>query len=252
VSTDAHEWDLDELLDVLTGFDVQDACITGNPFGWPAEFDPATRDEGLDWPERALTMVGRQRLRNLRTLIERVIADDVAGDVLEAGVWRGGASIFARAVLATHGVTDRKVIVADSFEGLPPPSPDYPADHPSRLHTYPQLAVSLEEVQANFDRFGLLDGQVVFLKGWFRDTMPLVQSSALAVMRLDGDLYESTIDPLVHLYDRLSVGGWVILDDYSVSPPCQLAISDFFSPRGGVPRLEPIDRVGVCFQKVAR
>lgn len=241
--------DLDALIDELTGFDTQDPCMEDNPFGWPAEFDPARRDEGLDWPARALTMVGRQRLRNLRTLIERAIDEDVPGDIIEAGVWRGGASILARAVLAVRGVTDRRVIVADSFEGLPPPDPSYAADRSSPLHTFPQLAVSLEEVKANFARFGLLDDQVVFLKGWFRDTMPLVPSESLAVMRLDGDLYESTIDPLRHLYDRLSAGGWVIFDDYVISPPCQKAVADFFSSRGPMPTLEPIDRVGVFLQK---
>ena len=244
---DAGRLDLDALIDTLTGFDTGDGTVEDNPFSWPAGFDPGVRDEGLDWPTSALTMVGRQRLRNLRAAVESVIDEDIPGDVIEAGVWRGGASIFARAVLADRGVTDRRVIVADSFEGLPPP--DHPADRGSQLHTYAHLAVSVEEVQANFARFGLLDDQVVFLKGWFRDTMPRVPSSALAVMRLDGDMYESTIDPLVHLYDRLSPGGWVILDDYQVSPPCQQAVRDFFADRGGPPSIEPIDRVGVYFRK---
>jgi O-methyltransferase len=239
VRDDPGPLDLDALIDTLTGFDTGDETVEDNPFSWPVEFDPGVRDEGLDWPANALTMVGRQRLRNLRAAIESVIDEGVPG----------GASIFARAVLATRGVTDRTVIVADSFEGLPPPSGDHPADRDSKLHTYTQLAVSVEEVQANFARFGLLDDQVVFLKGWFRDTMPQVQSPALAIMRLDGDMYESTIDPLVHLYDRLSPGGWVILDDYEASPPCQQAVSDFFADRGGSPPIQPIDRVGVYFRK---
>jgi hypothetical protein len=249
VRNDAGQLDLDALIDVLTGFDTGDGTVEDNPFSWPAGFDPDVRDEGLDWPASALTMVGRQRLRNLRRAVESVIDEGVPGDIIEAGVWRGGASILARAVLAERGVTDRKVIVADSFEGLPPPSPDHPADRGSKLHTYSQLAVSVEEVQANFARFGLLDDQVVFLKGWFRDTMPRVEAPALAVMRLDGDMYESTIDPLVHLYDRLSSGGWVILDDYEASPPVQQAVRDFFAPRGDAPPIQPIDRVGVFFRK---
>ena len=142
-----------------------------------------------------LTMVGRRRLHNFRALIEQAIEDGVPGDILEAGVWRGGASILARAVLAPHGVSDRRIIVADSFEGLPAPSGEFPADAGADFHTHAELAVSLEEVQANFDRFGLLDEQVIFLKGWFRDTMSLVDAEALAVLRLDGDMYESTIGP---------------------------------------------------------
>jgi len=187
--------------------------------------------------------------RELRALIEQAIDERIPGDILEAGVWRGGASIMARAVLASYGVTDRRIIVADSFEGLPPPSEEFPADAGADLHTHPELAVSLEEVHANFDRFGLLDEQVVFLKGLFRDTMPLVDAEALAVLRLDGDMYESTIGPLVHLYDRLSPGGWVIVDDYRLVSCCQEAVRDFFLDRGIDPPLRDIDRVGVYFRK---
>lgn len=236
--------DLDELEVVLTGLDVEDPPLAG-------KFDVGRRDEGLDWPTTALTMIGRQRLHNYRTLVEAAIDQDVPGDLVEAGVWRGGASIMARAVLAARGVTDRKVVVADSFEGLPPPSGDYPADEGLHFETIAELAVSLEQVQANFSRFGLLDDQVVFLKGWFRDTMPLVESRAIAVLRLDGDLYESTIDPLRHLYDRVSPGGWVIVDDYSILECCQRAVTDFFTDRGEQPTIEPIDRVGVYFRKPA-
>jgi hypothetical protein len=239
---------LDELEDLLTGYGSQDPPLEASPFRVEA-FSPDYRDEGLDWPSTALTMVGRRRLHNFRELIERAIDQGVPGDVLEAGVWRGGASILARAVLAAHGVTDRRIIVADSFEGLPPPSDEFPADADATFHTHADLAVSLAEVRANFDRFGLLDDQVVFLKGWFRDTMPQVDADALAVLRLDGDMYESTIVPLAHLYDRLSPGGWVIVDDYRLITPCQEAVRDFFGGRGVEPELHDIDRVGVYFRK---
>ena len=239
---------LDELEDLLTGYSAADPPLPGSPFPVGA-FEPSYRDEGLDWPSTALTMVGRRRLHNFRVLVERAIHEGIPGDVLEAGVWRGGASILARAVLASHGADDRRVIVADSFEGLPPPSDEFPADVGAEFHTLPELAVSLEEVQANFDRFGLLDERVVFLKGWFRDTMPLVDAEALAVLRLDGDMYESTIRPLVHLYDRVSPGGWVIVDDYQLMPQCEQAVRDFFADRRIDPPRHDIDHVGVYFRK---
>jgi O-methyltransferase len=208
------------------------------------------RDLGWDWPSKAFTMVGRKRLRNFRDLIERTIEDGVPGDIIETGVWRGGASIMARAVLMAHDIRDRKVIVADSFAGLPPPATDqYPADHDSKLHEFPELAISLEQVQENFQKFDLLDDQVVFLKGWFRDTMPTVTSERFSVLRLDGDMYESTIDPLLHLYDRLSVGGWVIVDDYGFVPASKQATHDFLDSRGLSPEIHPIDGAGVYFQK---
>jgi hypothetical protein len=216
-------------------------------------YNARLRETGWDWPSSALTMIGLQRLRNFRTLIERVITEGVPGDIIEAGVWRGGASIFARAVLEAHGVRDRKIIVADSFEGLPPPDAGvYPADRASALHTVGELAVSLEQVRANFEKFDLLDDQVVFLKGWFRDTMPTAPADRLAVLRLDGDMYESTIDPLRHLYDRLSVGGWVIVDDYALVEGCRQAVHDFLNLRNLAPEIVPIDDIGVYFQKTTR
>jgi O-methyltransferase len=239
---------LDELEDALTGYSAADPPLPGSPF--PVHgFDPSYREEGLDWPSTALTMVGRRRLHNFRVLIERALDEGVPGDVLEAGVWRGGASILGRAVLASRDVTDRRIIAADSYEGLPPPSDQFPADAGADFHTHPELAVSLEQVQANFERFGLLDEQVVFLKGWFRDTMPLVDAEALAVLRLDGDMYESTIVPLRHLYDRLSPGGWVIVDDYQLMAACRRAVKDFFAAPGIRPSLHDIDHVGVYFRK---
>ena len=216
------------------------------------KFQGRIREYGWDWPSKAFTMIGVKRLRNFRQLLERVIADEIPGDIIETGVWRGGASIMARAVLAAYDVTDRKVIVADSFEGLPPPNEAaFPSDKGSALHTFGELAVSLEQVQENFRRFDLLDDQVVFLKGWFRDTMPLVRSERLAIIRLDGDMYESTIDPLRHLYDRLSPGGWVIVDDYGVLPNCKAAVHDFLDSRSLTPEILPIDGMGVYFQKTA-
>jgi O-methyltransferase len=208
------------------------------------------RGIGWDWPSKAFTMVGRQRLRNFRVLIERTISDGVQGDIIETGVWRGGASILARAVLMAYGIKDRNVIVADSFAGLPPPAvQQYPADRESKLHEFSELAISLEQVQANFRKFDLLDEQVIFLKGWFRDTMPVVPSECLAVLRMDGDMYESTIDPLLHLYDRLASGGWVIVDDYGFVPACKQAVHDFLNARAISPVIHPIDGAGIYFQK---
>jgi O-methyltransferase len=222
--------------------DPDDAEMSRYQYSW--------REKGWDTPSRALTMIGLKRLRNFRALIARSIEDGVQGDILEAGVWRGGASILARAVLRAAGDASRRVFVADSFQGLPPPNPAYPQDAGSKLHEHRELAISLESVQANFAKFDLLDERVVFLKGWFRDTMPQAPVARLAVLRLDGDLYESTLDPLTHLFDRISPGGWVIVDDYFI-PACKAAVSDFLGARGLAPEIVPIDGMGVYFQKSA-
>jgi hypothetical protein len=239
--------------------DLMESALIGAIFKDPPlptfgleNFDESIRERGLDWPKNAFSMIGTARMRNFRMCLERAILGNIPGDIVETGVWRGGASILARAVLAAYGVTDRKIILADSFEGLPPPDKEhYPADADSNFHEFPELAVSLEQVRSNFEKFGLLDDQVVFLKGWFKDTMAHVPAQQIAVLRLDGDMYESTIDPLTHLFDRVSVGGWVIVDDYEWVPACKAAVDDFLSARGLKPEIQQIDGVGVFFQKSA-
>ena len=213
-------------------------------------FNADLREVGRDWPSEAHTMIGVKRLRNLRTLAEGVIQSAIPGDFIETGVWRGGACILMRAVLEAYNVTTRKVWVADSFEGLPAPdSKKYPADKGSDYHTFNELSVPLDTVRRNFEKYGLLDDQVVFLKGWFKDTLPTAPIGRLALLRLDGDLYESTIVALNSLYGKLSPGGYVIVDDYHVVPGCKSAIHDFLASYKIAPKLCEIDGVGVYWQK---
>ena len=157
--------------------------------------------QGRQWPRNAETMVGLKRLRNIRECVEQVLEDHIPGDLIETGVWRGGSCIYMRAILAAYDIADRTIWVADSFQGLPPPT--LPQDEGLNFHEAPELAVSVEEVRANFERYGLLDDQVRFLIGWFADTLP-GPVKQLAVLRLDGDLYESTWDAMTALEPLVS------------------------------------------------
>ena len=214
-------------------------------------FRPEHREYGVDWPTQAHSMIGNRRMLNLWQVCEDVIVEEVPGDFIETGVWRGGACIFMRAILKTYGVQDRIVWVADSFEGLPPPDErKYPADSGSKFHTRPELAVSLEEVQKNFHGYGLLDDRVRFLKGWFKDTLPAAPIERLAVLRLDGDMYESTMDALVALYHKLSPGGYVIVDDFII-PNCAQAVNDFRRQHGIEEPMQPIDASSAYWRKRA-
>jgi hypothetical protein len=205
----------------------------------------AMRERGTCWPPRAHTMIGLKRLDHLQYCAEAVIREGVPGDFIETGVWRGGACIFMRAILKAYGEKERAVWVADSFEGLPPPDPDtYPADVDDQFHTYSQwLAISREQVERNFRRYGLLDQQVRFLKGWFKDTLPNASIERLAILRLDGDMYESTIQALDALYPKLSLGGFVIIDDYFFQP-CAQAVRDFRGAHGINDEIIDIDLEG--------
>ncbi len=207
------------------------------------------RQEGRDWPLEAETMVGLKRLENLQDCVTSVIRNGVPGDLIETGVWRGGSSIFMRAILKAYGDRSRKVWLADSFRGLPPPDPArYPVDEGDTLWKYSELAIPMEQVQANFSRYGLLDDQVAFLPGWFRDTLPAAPIERLAVLRLDGDLYESTMEALVALYPKVSAGGFVIVDDYGL-PTCRAAIEDFRLAQGITDPIQLIDWTGAFWQR---
>lgn len=239
---------LDLMKKCLTDFIYGD--VVEKPNIGPGPFDPTLRAEGRDWPAHAHTMIGLKRLDSLQSCVEDVLARGVPGDLIETGVWRGGAAIFMRAVLKAHGVTDRRVWAADSFEGLPAPDPaKYPADAGDRLHEFKELAVPLEEVKANFARYGLLDEQVRFLKGWFRDALPRAPIDRLALIRLDGDMYESTTDALASLYPKLSEGGYLIVDDYGCYASCRQAVHDYRAAHAVADEIREIDWTGVYWQK---
>jgi len=209
-----------------------------------------TRHGTISWPPRAHTMLPRARLHNLRRLTQRVLKDNVAGDFIETGVWRGGACILMRAVLAAHCVHDRRVFVADSFEGLPrPDATRNPADKRDRLFAFEELAVSQEQVRDNFERYGLLDEQVVFVKGYFQQTLPKLPAERFALIRLDGDMYGSTMDALTNLYDKLSTNGFVIIDDYGAIRACRKAVHDFLDQRNLAPLINNTDQSEVWWQK---
>jgi O-methyltransferase len=196
-------------------------------------------------------MIGLRRLDNLHFCIKQVLHDEVPGDFIETGVWRGGACIFMRAALKAYMDSIRQVWVADSFEGLPKPDGRYREDkgdtHWTRSYV---LAVSLDQVKSNFSRYGLLDERVRFLKGWFKDTLPTAPIGRLAILRLDADMYSSTMDSLLNLYPKLSVGGYVIIDDYGQIDACRKATDDFRARQQIETPLMQIDRNGAYWKKL--
>ncbi|MDQ2067255.1 TylF/MycF family methyltransferase [Xinfangfangia sp. CPCC 101601] len=215
-----------------------------------ASYNESIRSEGRDWPSQAHSMVGVKRLENLRMLTERALARGIPGDLIETGVWRGGACILMRGILAAHGVKDRKVVVADSFDGLPPPNPkSFPQDRDDTHHTFRQLAIPLEQVKTNFAAYDLLDAQVEFLKGWFRDTLPGQRGRKWALIRLDGDMYESTLNGLENLYDSLSPGGFIIVDDYGAIAACRQAVDEFRAKHHIDAPMTSVDWTGIWWQK---
>lgn len=267
---------LDQMIRNLTQFDGRDDFVNAQPFargnavkrsmgraitsfaeskGFEimrrVKFDADMRRLGRDCPMYADTLIGIKRLESLRDCVRTVIDEGIEGDLVETGVWRGGASIFMRATLEAFGDRTRRVWCADSFEGLPAPDLDrYPQDAGMIWHTRPELSVSLEQVQRNFEKYGLLDERVIFLKGWFKDTLPNAPIERVAVLRLDGDLYASTMDSLNSLYSRVSPGGFIIVDDYGFpEDTCRRAITDFRTSNNISAPIQDIDGWGVFWRR---
>ncbi|WP_198141280.1 TylF/MycF family methyltransferase [Verrucomicrobium spinosum] len=228
--------------------DLLEKTLLGIPYAEDAEL--LVRYDGQDWPGHAHSMIGQQRMRHLRACAETALEENVPGDFIETGVWRGGACIMLRGVLQAYEEHSRKVWVADSFAGLPQPDEEkYPADSGDILYTFKELAIPLERVKGNFARYGLLDDQVRFLKGLFSQTMPKADIAQLAVLRLDGDMYESTMDVLTHLYPKLSRGGFCVIDDYGAIPACRQAVRDYRAEKGIHAPVSMIDWTGAFWRK---
>jgi O-methyltransferase len=214
---------VDDYLRLLRG------CLTRSLFpDAESQFDASLRAAGRDWPASAETMIGDDRLAHLEWCARDVISRRVDGDFLEAGVWRGGACILLQGVLRACGETTRTLFVCDSFAGLPEPDADH--SHPilkeDLLWQRSELAVSLLEVRQHFQRYGLLDDNVRFVEGLFKDSLP-AHRSPLALLRIDGDYYESTLDALRFLYPWLESGGICIVDDFGVYSTCRAAVRKF-------------------------
>lgn len=212
------------------------------------QLDLAKRARGEDWPVYGITMIGDYRLLNIETLLRTVIAEQVQGDFIECGVWRGGASIFAKAIFTALNVQDRSVWLADSFEGLPEPR-THKDDKVWSKMTY--LRVSKGEVEENFRSYGLLDASIRFCEGYFIDSLPKCPVEKIAVLRMDGDMYESTMDQLFNLYEKITIGGFVIVDDWTISA-CRSAIDDFRRWHAISSPIVAIDNSSIYWQKKHR
>ena len=195
-------------------------------------------------------MTGWKRIDNVRDLLMNVFNENIDGDYIETGVWRGGSSVFARSVITMFGQAESRIAyVCDSFHGLPPGDKGLDKSDKGWDNTE-YLEVHNDIVANNFIKYGLLDSNVVFAKGFFNDTMPHLAPhiKKLSIMRLDGDMYESTVDVLYHLYGKLSIGGYVIMDDWN-GFPSKTACEDFFEVHGISPEIVPIDNIAAYWQK---
>ena len=198
------------------------------------------------------TMTDRATVDHLQWCVETALHDGVPGDLIETGAWKGGLTVLMRGVLAAHGVLDRRVWVADSFAGLPQPDPRTSlTDAIWHFLTEPidRLRIGQDVAEATFRKHGLLDEQVRFLPGWFADTLPSAPIQRLAVLRLDGDWYDSTKCAIETLYPRLSPGGFIEIDDYGLPLGCRQAVDEYRQRHAIDEPLQWVNHQVVCWRK---
>jgi hypothetical protein len=211
-------------------------------------------ENGLVRSTNSFSMVGTKRLRNIKFLLEELFKNNIDGDLIEAGIWKGGVLIYMRACLLAYGV-DKKVYGADSFEGLPPIDDiNYPSDKIYRKilkkGNDKGLIVTENEVIDNLDKFGFNDKNTILLKGWFDQTLKDERIKKICLLRIDGDMYKSTYEALNLLYKKVVKGGYIIVDDYGLkSGSCKQAVDDFRLKQNITSDLINIDWSGVFWKK---
>jgi O-methyltransferase len=206
------------------------------------------RMEGLDWPTDALTMIGLKRMNNLHEMLDYVRIQKIEGDLIETGVWKGGATIFMKLYCDVYGM-NKKIFVCDSFEGLPKPSGKFSQDNGDMHHTFNELSISLENVKRNFESMRCLDDNVIFIKGFFGDTLPNNKIiDKISLLRMDGDMYESTHDVFYSCYNKLVDEGVCIIDDYCLHG-AKTCVHDFRDNENINDKINFIDKCGIYWIK---
>lgn len=233
------------------------------PIRWLRKFAPrepfAFEKQRLFWQVLPYTMSSYERLNNAYELASAIENDGVEGAFVECGVFKGGCAAVMGYV-ARRGGTDRRTWLFDSFEGLPEPTAedgqqavDYSRSRSTgRLETVDRCVGPMDVVkEVLFDKLRLDQRRIVIRKGWFQDTLPGARGEIgpIAILRLDGDWYESTKTCLDNLYDNVVPGGYVILDDYYCWEGCKKALDEFVAARGLAVEVTRIDKAGAYFRK---
>ena len=177
---------------------------------------------------RRNTMVGPDRIQSLANLAQRLEDEQIPGDVVECGVYKGGtAALLART--ATHSRLPRTLWLFDVFSGMPPSTA---ADGPKAKPWVGNLKSSAPRVERLLRRTGADLSRVRIVAGLFQETFPTVRIPQIALLNLDADWYESVKLCLETFYDAVVPGGFISIDDYGAWPGCRQAVDEFFSARG--------------------
>jgi O-methyltransferase len=204
---------------------------------------------------RPFTMTSPERLFSLYQSVKYVIQNQVPGDFVECGVWKGGSSMMIAKVLQSLGVTNRTIWMYDTYEGMTEPTKedrDYTGEDAVHLLNTAEKSDSnsvwcysaLEEVQLNMQKTGYPAELIKYIKGKVEETIPGAIPVSIALLRLDTDWYASTYHEMNHLYPLLQVKGVLIIDDFGHWEGAKKAILQYFSENKLFPLINRIDETG--------
>ncbi|MFN8356737.1 MAG: TylF/MycF/NovP-related O-methyltransferase [Spirosomataceae bacterium] len=203
---------------------------------------------------RPYTMTSLERMYAAHKAATYIVDNEVEGAIVECGVWKGGSTMMMVKTLLQRGVTDREIYLYDTYEGMPEPTEkDKDLAGTSAQGTWSDNQTDtvnewcyspLEEVQKNIYATGYPKEKIHFVKGKVEDTIPGTLPTAIALLRLDTDWYDSTYHELVHLYPLLQVKGALIIDDYGHWQGAREAVDQYFAENQINMLLNRIDYTG--------
>jgi hypothetical protein len=192
------------------------------------------------------------RLLTLYRLSSEIQKSGLKGDVVECGVWNGGASaIMARAYKDAGGKTERSFWLFDSFEGLPTPS-DKDSKTDNSIFFKGICKGEPEKVKYIFNKLSVPIDNVKIVKGWINETLPQSNLGLVSLLHIDVDWFKSVETALDNIYDKVVIGGYIVVDDYYFLEGCKKAVSSFLKKRGLEDKIKiiKVDLSAVYFQKI--
>lgn len=231
---------IDALTKLILGAPSSGRCLRNSDGGCSKQgpYDAELRFWGNDWPPHGYTMVGMARLLNLRAAVENINRDLIPGSIIEMGVWRGGGMMLAAALCKEAGFV-RNIYLFDAFDTI--------LEYDPKIASF--LTTTADSVLRNFQEFDLSEN--IFLKvGMFYDTvMTWNASEPIAILRVDGNFYDSYQDAMYYCYESVSIGGIVIFDDVMSHRPVLKFWNDFLADQKLNITLNVIDGHSAWFRK---
>jgi len=221
--------------------------------GLPADFDKATVDTYNK--VKSYTMTTPERIASLCNAVNYLVANNIQGDLVECGVWRGGSTMAAIDTLLKAGDKSREIYLYDTYEGMSEPTEldkvftgttadelmnSTEREDPTSVWCYS----AMEEVQNNVGSLNYPTEKVHYIKGKVEDSIPQTMPGKIALLRLDTDWYESTAHELKYLYPLLVPGGVIIIDDYGHWEGARKAVDEYIAAEKLPLLLNRIDYTG--------